>query len=124
MSNTVSTPVNPLEERVAALNALVATYHYREAHAEFYAEHFVKHENEDAPTIGLEAHRAATETFLNSISNATCTLLNTIVSDNMSVSEWHYRFDHAEWGHSDFKALSLQRWEDGKVGHERHCYSM
>ena len=111
-----------LAKRVHQLNDLVAAFRYEVAHDTFYAPDLIKHENENAPTVGLPQHRREMKHFLIKISNASAVPLHTIVSDEMSVTEWHYRFDHLDWGPRDFKQLSIQRWKAGKITHERHHY--
>ena len=114
--------MNNLKEKVDKLNKLVANFEYETAHNQFYHNDLVKHENEDAPTIGLDNHKKEMEVFLSKISNHSAKLLNVMVSTDVSVSEWHYQFDHEEWGKRDFKETSIQRWNDGKIIHERHLY--
>lgn len=114
--------MNTLKERVAIFNNLVANFQYEAAHDQFYADTLIKHENEDAPTIGLANHRKEMEVFLKSIANESAVPLNVIVSDDMSITEWHYQFDHKDWGKRDFKEVSIQRWKDGLIIHERHLY--
>ena len=114
--------MNDLATIVAEFTKLVADFRYEEAHDRFYDEKLVKHENEDAPTIGLEQHRQEMQQFLTAISNASAQLIQVVVSDDMSVCEWHYQFDHASWGHRDFREISVQRWRNGKIIHERHHY--
>jgi hypothetical protein len=123
MSSTLSTPALTAEH-VAAFHALVQQFRYEEAHDQFYHEDLVKHENESAPTIGLVAHRAEMRQFLSSIRNANAELRQVIVSDDMSVAEWYYTFEHAQWGARAFAQVSVQRWRDGRIYHERHHYRM
>jgi SnoaL-like polyketide cyclase len=111
-----------LNQLVAEFNALVQDFKYAEAHEKFYDEQLVKHENEDAPTIGLKQHKEEMLKFLGNISNYSVVHKNTIVSDDISITEWHYVFDHKEWGHREFDEVSVQRWKNGKIVHERHHY--
>jgi len=114
--------INNLSNKVEKLNQLVANFDYHSAHEQFYNKDLVKHENEDAPTIGLDNHRAEMKIFLSKISNNIAVPLKVVISDDMSITEWHYKFDHKDWGKRDFKEISIQRWKDGKVIHERHHY--
>jgi hypothetical protein len=109
---------------VDELNAMVSRFRFEEALERFYDENVVSVENENPPTIGLPAYRAAAKKYLSSISNQSAKLLNVIVSDDMSVTEWHYKFDHKEWGKWDAVQISLQRWKNGKIVHERHHYNL
>ena len=114
---------NPnLANTVSDFNELVANFDYPTAHEKFYHKDLIKHENENAPTINLDNHRKEMERFLAKISNNTAQMISSIVSDNISVTEWHYQFDHADWGRRDFKQVSIQRWKDDEIIHERHLY--
>jgi len=100
----------------------VESFRYEEAHDKFYHPELVKHENEGAPTLGLEAHREEMKHFLSSLSQPKAVLISKIVSDDMSVIEWNYSFHHKDWGKRDFREVSVQRWKEGKIIHERHHY--
>jgi len=113
---------NNLTNTVADLNDLVADFNYHEAHLRFYHDELVKHENEDAPTIGLDNHQREMKVFLSKISKQSAKVLNVVVSDDISVTEWHYQFEHSDWGKRDFREVSIQRWREGKIIHERHLY--
>jgi hypothetical protein len=110
-------------ERVAHFTRLVEEFRYAEAHELFYDENLVKHENENAPVIGLAQHNREMEHFLSSITNASAKPLQTLLGENISVVEWEYQFDHQDWGHRHFRQLSVQRWKKGRIVHERHHYS-
>ncbi len=112
-----------LAAAVDRLNSLIVKFKFFEALDEFYDDSIVSCENEGNPTIGLANYRLAAKKYLDNISNNSASLKNVIVSDNMSVCEWHYKFDHKEWGHWDKIQLSVQRWKNGKIVHERHHYN-
>ena len=116
--------MDSLSDRVSSLNQLVAQFKFLEALDRFYADDIVSVENEGPPTIGLEAYRVSAIKYLNSISNPSATLLDTLIGDDISVCHWHYRFDHQEWGHWDRTQFSVQRWMNGKIVHERHHYNI
>jgi hypothetical protein len=123
MLNQPPFQMNNLALSVERLNSLIVKFKFFEALDEFYDESIVSFENEGNPTIGLENYRLAAKKYLDNISNSSASLKNVIVSDNMSVCEWHYKFDHREWGHWDKIQLSVQRWKNGKIIHERHHYN-
>jgi hypothetical protein len=114
---------NELTSLVNELNALVSQFRFEEALDKFYDDNIVSAENENPPTVGLPAYRISAKKYLSSISNPSAKLLNVIVSDDMSVTEWHYTFEHREWGKWDSVQLSVQRWKNGRIVHERHHYN-
>jgi hypothetical protein len=115
--------MNTLALPVERLNSLILEFRFLEAFDEFYDESIISCENEDKPIVGLENYRIVARKFLDNISNNSANLKNVIISDNISVCEWHYKFDHKEWGRWDKLQLSVQRWKNGKIIHERHYYN-
>lgn len=111
-----------LVESVKELNTLIRELKYEEALNRFYSAEIVSVENENQPTNGLTAYRNAAKKYLSHISNYSAQLKNQIISDDIVVTEWHYKFQHKEWGVWDRTQISVQRWKDGKIVHERHHY--
>lgn len=114
--------VNSIRERLQHLIYLIVEFRYNEALALYYDDNFICVENEDPPTVGLIDYKKKGERFNASIKNYRARPLNLIASENMSVVEWHYQFDHTEWGRWDKVQLSVQRWTNGKIVHEHHLY--
>jgi len=112
-----------LNERVRELNELVAEFRYPEAFDKFYDESLLNYENEQAPMVGLQVEREAMANFLNSITNRSAELKTVIVADDTSVSEWLYKFTHKDWGPRHYTQITVQRWKDGNVVHQRHHYA-
>ena len=113
-----------LEKSINELNALIVQYKYPEALDKFYDENIITHENEDTPVAGLTAYKErAKQIFYDNVTNYSAELKNVIISDEITATEWHYKLDHKIWGHWDKTQLSVQRWKDGKIIHERHHYN-
>lgn len=111
-----------LASKLNELNELVAGFDYSKAFDQFYDESLKDYENEDQSADSLQKHREDMNQYLSSISNRSATVVNTLVSDDITVTDWHYVFDHNQWGHKDFHEVTVQRWKDGKIIHERHLY--
>ena len=116
--------MDTLTELVNELNSLIKNFRFEEALDRFYDEDAILAENENPPVAGLVNYRVAAKKFIGNTSNYSASLKNVIVSDNISVSEWHYEFDHKEWGKWDRTQISVQRWKNGKIVHERHHYAI
>jgi hypothetical protein len=43
--------------------------------------------------------------------------------ENVIISEWFVDYTHSEWGKVTHDQVSVQRWQDGKVVHERFYYA-
>jgi hypothetical protein len=115
--------MSTIEKRLEELNELIRQFRFHEALDKFYSEDVVTCENEAPPTIGLTAYRQGATNYLSSISNASAELKNVLISDGITVTEWRYIFDHKQWGHWDKVQVSVQRWKDGLIVHERHHYN-
>lgn len=111
-----------LRSNVDDLNSLILEFRFEEALNRYYAEDVKVYENDRLSNDGLNQYKEAAQNFLASLSNQSVKRLNTIVSNDMSVSEWHYKFDHMQWGHWDKVQLSVQKWRNGRIVMERHLY--
>lgn len=110
------------KEKVQDFNSLVEQLRFKEAH-NFYSDNIIVVENEDLSTVGLSAKIEKGKAFAEIFTDISAKLIDSIISDDMSVTEWHYRFTNKQTGDiMDFSQLSLQRWKDGKIIHERHHY--
>ena len=115
--------MDALREKVNELNSLIEEFRYPEALDKFYHEELVTQENEEPPIVGLTNYKEAGKKFMSCISNYSAQVKNVIISDRMSVTEWHYKFDHTMAGKWDRFQISVQRWKDGKIIHERHHWN-
>lgn len=102
--------------------SLVQQGNFNEALDRFYDENIVSFENEDQSTQGLQALKEETRRFLAATTGLNAEPLNMIISDDISVVEWHYQFTHARMGVMDYRQVSLQRWKNGRIVLERHHY--
>ena len=111
-----------LKHTVNEFIKLVHQLKFQEAH-QYYSEDIINVENEGEPVIGLAAKAEKEEELLEYFTNISAEPLHSIVSDDMSVTEWRYRFTNKQSGERiDYTQLSLQRWKNGKIIHERHHY--
>lgn len=111
-----------IKEAVNELNALVSLFRFAEALEKVYSKIVICYENETLTADKLENHLSNGKKYLDSISNNKAILKNSIISGNLSVSHWHYVFDHTQWGHWDCEQITVQRWKEGKIIEERHYY--
>jgi hypothetical protein len=82
-------------------------------------------ENENEPTIGKANNLVNEHAFVNGITEfRKAEVLRTIVSDNLTVTEWHFDFTHSDWGVRNYKQISVQRWNDeGQIINEKFYYN-
>lgn len=111
-----------LKETVKEFNSMVENQQWENALNTFYDGNITSVDNEGEPVQGLDKLKNGLKEFEAKTSDITVTFKHAIVSDDLSVTEWHYIFTHKDWGKFDYDQLSLQRWKDGKIIHERHHY--
>ncbi len=105
------------------LNSLIRQFKFKEALEKYYDENILTSENESPPVSGLEAYKKNLEVFIENVSNYSAKLLSVLISDGITVTEWHYKFQHKLWGNWDKVQVSVQRWKNGKIIQERHYYN-
>lgn len=111
-----------LKEIVKEFNMMIENQEWEKALNTFYDDNVISVDNEGEPLQGVHRLKNGLKEFAAKTSDISVTFKNLIVSDDMSVTEWHYVFTHKDWGRFDYDQLSLQRWKDGKIIHERHHY--
>lgn len=113
-----------LKKSIDTLNAEILAGNTLTAFERFYADDVVMQENDNAPTIGKQANRVREEAFVNNITAFRgAQVKNVIVSDDITVVEWHFDYDHAEWGTRNYDQVSVQRWRNGQIVNETFLYN-
>ncbi|WP_242028198.1 nuclear transport factor 2 family protein [Pseudanabaena sp. FACHB-2040] len=94
-----------------------------EAFEKYYADTVVMQENEAPATVGKTENRQREEEFFGKVTEFRGAELKSVAfGDNVIISEWFYDYTHADWGDRKYHQVSVQRWQDGKVVHERFYY--
>jgi hypothetical protein len=118
----MTVPNMEASKALAELNELIKQFRFAEALDKFYSDDVITCENENPPVIGLPAYRQAARVYIDNTTNYSAELKDIFLNGNITAVLWHYRFDHKLWGKWDKVQLSVQRWKDGKIVHERHYY--
>jgi hypothetical protein len=94
-----------------------------EVFEKYYGEDVVMQENETPATIGKAANRdRELEFFAKMVEFRNIELKSVAYGDDVIISEWFMDYTHADWGKVTHDQVSVQRWQDGKVIHERFYY--
>lgn len=113
-----------LSESVNALNAQIMAGDILGAFERFYADDVVMQENENEPVVGKAACRANEEAFVaNMKAFRGAHVKNILISDGIAAVEWHFDFDHAQWGPRTYDQVAVQRWRDGQIVNEKFYYN-
>ncbi|MCY1719005.1 hypothetical protein OU798_01540 [Prolixibacteraceae bacterium Z1-6] len=109
-----------MKERVEKLNNLISHGHILEAFEKFYAEDMTKQVDQKPLLVGKAACRSSEECFVTSITTfRSAYIKNTIISGNVSITEWEFDLTHEKWGDKKFSQIAIQRWNpDGEIINE------
>lgn len=95
-----------------------------EAFEKYYGEDVVMQENETPATVGKAANRARELEFFSKVTEFRAAELKAVAyGEDVIISEWFVDYTHSEWGNVTHDQVSVQRWKDGKVIHERFYYA-
>ncbi len=94
-----------------------------EVFEKYYANDVVMQENENPATVGKEANRQRELEFFSKLIEFRGAEVKAVAfGDDVIISEWFLDYSHADYGKRTYDQVSVQRWKDGKVVHERFYY--
>lgn len=109
----IRTAVNDLNQMILEGNAL-------EAFEKYYADDITMQEGNEPPIVGKDVNRQREKEFFAKITEFRGADVKAVaVGDGVSIVEWHWDYSHADWGSLNYDQVSVQRWKDGKIVHER-----
>ncbi len=112
-----------LQDLVEDLNSMILKGQIMEAIEKYYHEDVIMQENEQTPTVGKAANREREKDwFSNVIEFRGAEVKAVAVGDNVTMVEWFFDYTHKEWGKKTYHQVAVQRWNDGKIIHERFYY--
>ncbi|MBX7151684.1 ester cyclase [bacterium] len=112
-----------IQESVRDLYSMIQNGNALEAFEKYYADDVVMQENETSPTVGKEANRNRENEFFSKVTEFRGMEIKSIaVGDNVAAIECFLDYTHADWGIRKYTQVSVQRWKDGKIVHERFYY--
>jgi hypothetical protein len=112
-----------LKAAFADITALIAQGKAMEVFEKYYGEDVVMQENETPATVGKAANRQRElEFFSKVVEFRAATVKSVAYGDDVIISEWFVDYTHGDWGKVTHDQVSVQKWKDGKVVHERFYY--
>lgn len=113
-----------LKTLVDGLNQQILEGKILEAFEEYYAEDVVMQDNDWPARVGKEVNRQYEADFVNGITEFRgAKLLNTLVSDGITVCEWWFDYTHQQFGTRTYTQICVQRWKNGKIVEEKFYYN-
>ncbi len=113
-----------LKQNVEQLNQMILEGKILDAFEKFYAEEVVMQDNDYPARVGKEINRSYEEAFVNGLTEFRgAKVLNTLLSDDLAVTEWFFDYTHKDYGTRTYRQLAVQRWKDGKIVEEKFYYN-
>jgi hypothetical protein len=116
--------MNPLQDQVEKLNAMIINGNHAEAIAVFYAEDTQMQENEDEPRRGRDFCVENEKKMLAKVKSVTSHLLNQAIDNQKDIvfSEWQFEFTYPNEQVFRLTEVSVQHWINGLVQKEKFYY--
>lgn len=110
-----------LKNKVEDLARMITEGKILEGFEMYYAENVVMEEVGDTPRVGKDANRAYEEAFVNGITEVReMKILGIAYGENGYVTmESFMDATHKEWGIMKMAQVAVQKWEGGKIVHEK-----
>jgi len=114
-----------LQANFEEIKALVLQGKAMEAFEKFYGDDVMMQENETPATVGKAANRDRELDFFSKLTEFRGADVKAVAyGEDVIISEWFLDYTHSEWGKVTHDQVSVQRWKDGKVVHERFYYTV
>lgn len=118
--------MSSLKEKFDDLSQKVLSGQILEAFEEYYADDIVMQEDSEEPRRGKQANREYEEQFVSSVEafhDGKVTAVAVNEDDGVVLSEWFMDVTLKDTGRIEIEQVSVQRWEDGKITHERFYHA-
>ncbi|MFT5143369.1 MAG: hypothetical protein ACI80V_002301 [Rhodothermales bacterium] len=125
MSNDETLELITIADNVSNLNDMIRAGQILDAFDKFYAQNVVMADNFTGDRVGFDAARAFEVSFVENLTEFRgAEVLEVAVDENAGLAfvKWHFDYTHKEWGVMDYVQVSVQKWENGKIVHERFIY--
>ena len=106
-----------------ALNRLLEQGKSMEAFEQFYAEKVTMQENEMAPRVGKAYNREQCGGFLTTFPDLKLKVLNVAYGDEISIQEVLFNYTNKEGQKVIYPEVSIRKWENDRVIHEKFYYA-
>ncbi|NNE71487.1 MAG: nuclear transport factor 2 family protein [Rhodothermales bacterium] len=123
MSTTLE--ATSIAQSVEELNNMVLQGQILDAFDKFYGPNAVMADNFNEDRVGFDTCRQFEVDFVNNLTAFRGAEVQEVRIDEdagLAFVKWHFDYSHKEWGDMDYVQVAVQRWEDGKIVHERFLY--
>ena len=125
MSTATLSRSTVLQSRVNDLVDHIRGGRILEAMREFYADDVQMQENNNPPTVGLEANYAREEQFVNYVKQWKSLEVDAVAVDaqrGKTLVQSRFEFDAVDGTTHKYDQVTVQTWRDGRIVHEKFYY--
>lgn len=109
-----------LKDKIEDMNAMILRGELLEAFEKHYHPDVVMVDKNAVLAEGKDANREREKAFLGNVTAFHGAEVKAVaVGDGVTMIEWHFDYEHKEWGHMKYDQVAVQRWQDGQIIHER-----
>lgn len=115
-----------LRASVEDLHQMILSGQILDAFEKYYAEDVTMQDNLTEPRVGKAANRTYEEQFVNGITAFRGAEVKAVALDEdngIVMTEWFMDYSHSAFGDVQLAQVSVQRWENGQVVHERFYHN-
>ncbi len=118
-----------LRDKVEDLNNMILQGQILPAFDKYYADDVVMQDNDKEPRVGKAASREFEEQFVNGLTDFRGAEVKAVAVDaedadnGVVMSEWTMDYSHQAFGDVQLEQVSVQRWKDGQIVHERFYHN-
>ncbi|MFT4604547.1 MAG: hypothetical protein ACI9W4_001280 [Rhodothermales bacterium] len=123
--STATPETATVAQNVEALNNMILQGQILDGFDKYYAENVVMADNFSDDRVGFDACRVFEVDFVNNLTAFRGAEVQEVrIDENAGLAfvKWHFDYTHKEWGVMDYVQVAVQRWENGKIIHERFLY--
>src|SRR5690349_4722499 len=102
-----------LRTQVDQLNQMILEGNILDAFEKFYHDDVVMQDNNYPAREGKELNREYETAFVNGVTEFRgAKVINSIISDDLAVTEWWMDYTHKDYGTRNYTQLAVQRWKN------------
>lgn len=117
--------MNTLKEKVNYLNTQIAQGNILGVFEELYADNVVMQENNEVPREGKDVNREYEKKFLDYVAEWKSMNIDAVATDDetgVATIQSSMEFVGKDGNHVARTQVAVQKWENGKIVHERFFY--
>ncbi len=109
-----------LEEKLNDLNSMILKGEILESMGKYYHADCVVIEKNEVVAKGLQQAKDRESSVFEGVEAwLKSEIKSTAVGENVTMTEWHFEYQHKDLGHKKFDQVAVQHWQDEKIISDR-----